>query len=96
MGLKESLMSDFKGYTIEYQGKKLYVIDQLEYKNDTYLCVLHIDKIPEAVVDFLKKEKDSIFKHVTDDKLFDELVLKLGENTVIEEIEKVKKDIINK
>lgn len=93
MGLKEELLTNLKGATIEYQGKKLYVIEQLTYNKDTYLCTLDIEEIPEAVVIFLKKKTNTIYEYVNDEKLCDELFLRVGAIVVQDEIEKAKKEL---
>lgn len=89
MGLKEDLLLSLKGTTIEYQGKKLYVIEEIEYKNDKYLYTIDIDKAPEAEISFLKKETDKIYENVTDEKLFDVLLAQIGIKTANEEIKKL-------
>ena len=93
MGLKEDLISDLTGYDIEYQGKKLYVVKQFEYNKEIYLFVIHLDELPKTVFNFLKKENNTIYENVTDDKLFNELSLKMGELNVVSEIKKLKKNM---
>lgn len=92
MGFKEDLILDWKGYTIEYQGKKLYVLEQLEYNGNTYLCVIHMDQLPNTVYNFLKKESSTVYENVEDEKLLNDLMIQLGQNKVLEEIEKAKKE----
>lgn len=83
MGFRESLMNDFKDKTIEYQGKKLYILDQFIYKDVEYLCgcdIGSVDKIKnnesgDIEMIFLHKNKNNLFEWVSDKELFDELVL---------------------
>lgn len=93
MGLKEEMISNFKGYEIEYQGKKLYVVEQLEYKGDTYLCVIHLDKLPETVINFLKRKNATKYENVEDNEIFNELFNKMGENKIVDEIKSILNEI---
>lgn len=93
MGLKEDILVNLKGYDIEYQGKKLYVVEQLEYEGDTYLCVVHTDELPETVINFLKKNGSTSYENVEDNELFDKLFNRLGENYIIEELNKIQKEL---
>ena len=38
MGLKEELITDWTGKTIEYQGDRIYIVREIEYKEQKYLC----------------------------------------------------------
>ena len=93
MGLKENLLTDLKGCTVEYQGKKLYVVEQFNFKNEIYLCTLDLEEIPEAAVIFLKKKTSSIYEYINDEKLCDKLFERVGAIVVQNEIEKIKKEI---
>lgn len=93
MSFKENLLLNLKGEIIEYQGKKLYVVEQYKYKKDTYLCTLDMEEIPETVVIFLKKKSNTIYEYINDEKMCDELFLKLGSMVVQDEIEKAKKEM---
>lgn len=75
MGFKEDLIADWTDKTIEYQGKRIYILEQFDYKGKNYLYGCDIDTInnKDLEVVFLTKVKDNIFEHVEDDKLFDEL-----------------------
>ncbi len=83
MGFRESLMNDFKDKTIEYQGKKLYILDQFTYEGIEYLCGCDIESVKriknkesgDMEVIFLHKNNNNLFEWVSDKKLFDELVL---------------------
>lgn len=95
MGFKEDILLNIKGYEIEYQGKKLYVVEQLEYEGDTYICVLHIDKIPETVIDFLKKKSSTTYEYIDDDELAKILFNELGEKNFIEQLNKAAEELKN-
>ena len=92
MGLKENLNNNWKDSVIEYQGRKLYVVEQLELNNDLYIYVFNMDKLPDLEINFLKKEKDSIFSVVTDMDLFNELLGNVGIKLATKEVEKVLKE----
>ena len=92
MGLKENLNNNWKDSVIEYQGRKLYVVEQLELNNDLYIYVFIINKLPDLEINFLKKEKDSIFSVVTDMDLFNELLGNVGIKLATKEVEKVLKE----
>lgn len=89
MGLKENLVNDWKNSIIEYQGRKLYVIEQIEMDNDLYIYTLNMEKIPDLEINFLKKIKDSTFSVVTDMDLFNELMANVGIKLAAQEVEKV-------
>ena len=40
MSLQDKLTVDWKGKIVNYQGLKLYVVDQFDYKEETYLYVM--------------------------------------------------------
>ncbi len=82
MGMRENLIADWKDKTLEYQGKKLYVVDQFEYEGITYLYTVDIATINNKNIEiaFLYKVKDDIFEDVRDDALFNKLVIRAGSN----------------
>lgn len=98
MGFREELTIDWEDKTIEYQGKKMYVIKAFNYNNVEYLCVVDLNTInnENLEVAFLYKVKDSIFAHVTDDELFDKLVITAGAESIgemiKEDVERLKKE----
>ena len=96
MGLKENLITDWKGKTIEYLEKRFYILEQFEYEGLEYLYGIDIDTIDNDMpnVVFLHKVKDDIFEHVEDEKLFDLLILRVAgvmtSEIVIEELKNKK------
>lgn len=66
--------------TILYRGKKVYIVKQITYKKKEYLSGVVLDDTTKDVssVVFLYNVKGNIFDHVTDDKLFDELIMVAG------------------
>lgn len=96
MGLKESLITNFKDCTLKYQGKKIYVVDQVEFEKDIYLYVFNIEKLPELEINFLKKIKDDQFEVVTDLSLFDILLANAGIQLATDKINEVIKNKDNK
>ena len=94
MSIRDELLVSLKGCTIEYQGVKLYVIEEIEYKEKKYLYCINVDKAPDAEISFLTKEEGSTYSHVVDDKLFDELMVNVGFKLAANEIEKIKKEDI--
>ena len=97
MGMRENLITDWKDKTLEFQGKKLYVVDQFEYEGITYLYTVDIATINNKNIEvaFLYKVKDDIFEDVTDDALFNKLVVRAGSNLMgnmlKEDLEQLKK-----
>lgn len=96
MGLKESLISNWENAVIEYQGRRLYVVKQIEHKEELYLYVFNMEKLPDLEINFLKKVKDSTFAVVTDMELFDELMGNVGIKVAEEEVKKLIKERKNK
>ena len=92
MGLRESLNNDWKNSIIEYQGRKLYVVEQVELESDLYIYTINMEKLPDVEINFLKKVKDSTFAVVTDMKLFDELMANVGVKLAAQEVEKIIKE----
>ena len=98
MGFREELTVDWEDKTIEYQGKKMYVVKVFTYNNVEYLCTVDLDTIHNENVEvaFLYKVKDSIFAHVDDDELLDKLVMTAGEKSledmIKEDVEKLKQE----
>ena len=96
MGLKENLITNWKGKTLEYLEKKFYILEQFEYEGLEYLYGIDIDTIDNDMpnVVFLHKVKDDIFEHVEDEKLFDLLILRVAgvmtSEIVIEELKNKK------
>jgi len=89
MGLKENLTNDWKNSIIEYQGRRLYVIEQIEKDNNLYIYTLNMEKIPDLEINFLKKVKGSTFSVVTDMDLFNKLMADVGIKLAAQEVEKV-------
>ena len=86
MGIKEEYLMNLKGATIEYQGKKMYIVEQFNYEKEIYLCTLDIEEIPEPVVIFLKKKDNMIYEYINDEKLCDKLFSRVGAIYVQEEM----------
>ena len=80
MGLRESLIVDWENKTIQYQGKRMYIIKQFVYENKEYFYAIDLATINNKNLEiaFLYKVKDDIFAHVEDEGLFDKLVVKAG------------------
>lgn len=93
MGIKEDLIVDWTGKSIEFQGKKLYVVKQFEYEGDTYLYAAFYESLKEEseeyIVVFLRKIGDSELEVVKeDDELNDMLLARVTGEFIAEEIEK--------
>ena len=84
--LKDELSMDFKNYVIEYQGKKLLVVEDFMYKEERYLYTLNTEKIPELEINFLKKLSNGKYENITDKKIFDLLLARVGEIKIEEEL----------
>ena len=80
MGLRESLIVNWENKTIEYQGKKMYIVKQFMYENKEYLYAIDLETINKENLEivFLYKMKDDIFAYVEEDDLFDKLIVKVG------------------
>lgn len=94
MSFREEILLSLKGCTIEYQGVKLYVIEEIEYQGKKYLYCINVEKAPDAEISFLTKEEGSTYSHVVDDKLFDELMINVGFKLAANELEKIQKEEI--
>ncbi len=77
MGFKENLTTNWIDKTIEYQGRKFYIIDQFWHDDREYLYGIDVDTInsekPNVV--FIYKITDDVFEHVESEKIFQELML---------------------
>ena len=80
MGLRESLIVNWENKTIEYQGKKMYIVKQFMYENKEYLYAMDLATVnnKNLKIAFLYKVNNDIFGHVEDEELFDKLVVKAG------------------
>lgn len=76
MGLKESLTVDWKYKTIEYQGDRLWIAEQFEYKGTEYLYAAVENTLEDDIIDvvFLYRVSGDKFGNVSDDKLHNELL----------------------
>ena len=98
MGFREELTVDWEDKTIDYQGKKMYIIKVFHYENKEYLCAIDLSTIhnENLEVAFLYKVKASIFTHVDDNELFDKLVMTVGAECIgemiKEDVQKLKKE----
>lgn len=98
MGMKESLVVDWKDKTIEYQGKKLYIIEQFDYEGKEYFYTVDVNTVDSRNLEitFLYRVKDDIFAHVEDEKLFENLIINGGSkvisNMISEDIKKLKQE----
>lgn len=99
MGLKENLITEWIDKTIEYQDKKIYILDQFTYQDKEYLYGVDVETInlPKIDVVFLYKLKDDIFEHVESNELFEELALvvsgRLSEEMIKEDLKKYKNQL---
>lgn len=77
MGFREDLITNWKDKTIEYQERKFYILEQFVYEGKEYLYGCDIDTIGNEKMNvvFLYKIKDSLFEHIEDEKLFEELLI---------------------
>lgn len=90
MGLKENLIVNWENKTIEYQGKKMYIVKQFVYEKLEYLYAIDLETINNENIEvaFLYKVKDDVFEHVENDELFEKLVVKAGSECFNELMEK--------
>ena len=98
MGFKEELITDWKDKTIEYQGKKFYIIEEINFKGKTYMYGCDIDTIDNKNVEvvFLTKVKDNIFEHVENNALFEELLANTSAKILSNKIKEIYNKYIDK
>ncbi|MBR2744567.1 MAG: hypothetical protein IKE01_04655 [Clostridia bacterium] len=88
----ERYQDNLKDQLIEYQGRKLYVVDQVFYKGDYYVYVFNVDKYSKdetLEINFLKKLGNDELEVVTDMELFDKLMQLVGMNMVADKVKKL-------
>ncbi len=96
MGMKESLVVDWKDKTIEYQGKTMYIVEQFEFEGREYFYAVDVDTVEskKLEVTFLYRIKDDVFAHVEDEKLYEQLIITGGAKVIsamiVEDIRKLK------
>lgn len=75
MGIRETLITNFEDKTLEYLGKKFYVIKQFDYKGKTYLYALDLETLGtnDLGYAFLYRVDDDIFNHVRDEETCNDL-----------------------
>lgn len=77
MGIRENLVVNFEGKTLEYQDKKFYILKQFDYEGKTYLYGIDVDvfyKENERIeIAFIYRTEDDMFNHVTDNALMEDL-----------------------
>ena len=74
MGMAERIMYNFENVTLEYNGKKFYILKQFEYKNKMYLYGVDVETAKSGDPNkcefvFLYRVRDDIFNHVEDPDL---------------------------
>lgn len=91
MGMAERIMYNFENVTLEYNGKKFYILKQFEYKNKMYLYGVDVETAKlgdpnKCEFVFLYRVRDDIFNHVEDPDLFDELFDVVAPSCVVDSI----------
>ena len=81
-------IKSLKGHSIEFQGVKLYVFDEVTYNNDTYICTLEYRSLPKQAIVILKKISQSQYQFVEDDDLSNKILVEVGINNLSGEVEK--------
>jgi len=78
MDFRESLIGNYEDKTLEFCGKNVYVAKQFDYKGITYLYVVDVNTVNTDNVEFafLYRTEKGLFKDVTDQELFEELIMK--------------------
>ena len=81
------LKENFKGKIIEYQNTPLLVVEQFDYKENSYLYTINMDVLDEkAEVTFLQKIEENRYRHITDEELLNELFILVAGIEIEEEI----------
>ncbi len=95
MSLQDKLTVDWKGKIVNYQGLKLYVVDQFDYKEETYLYVMDTNLSDYMIkIMFLKKKADNIFAHVDEkSELYKELITIAAGRVTVNQLENLAKDL---
>lgn len=91
MGFKEELITNWRDKTLEYQGKKFYIVEQLEFEGKEYLygCDINTIKNKNIEVVFLTKVKDNIFEHVENEELFEILLMNVSGKLLSNKLEEI-------
>lgn len=89
----ERYQDNLKDKLIEYQGRKLYVVDQILYQGDYYVYVFNAEKYEKEnklEINILKKLKDGNLEVVTDKSIFKTVLNMAGVNQIAKTIENFK------
>lgn len=94
MGLRETLITDWKNKDIIYQGCEMYVVEQFEYEGVEYLYVIDKDSVvnensKDIEVAFLYKVNDDEFANVDDENLFFELMGEVAGKMAVEKLKEI-------
>ncbi len=93
MGFREEFKEKWTGDTIEYQGKNLLVIREVELEGKKYLYAVReeslYDDSESYKVVFLYRVDGDVFAHVQDDELFQRLLAKAGGEFLAEELKRI-------
>ena len=96
MEFREKYIENWEGKEIEYQGEKIYIVKQIEYKGTKYLYGILEKSIftddDEFEVCFLYRKKEDIFADVRDEQLYRELLSITAGTFVADEIKKMIKN----
>lgn len=96
MGLKETILTNWKGKIVEYQERKFYILEQFDYEGTEYLYGIDINTVDQEKpnVVFLSRVNDNIFQHVSSEELFNLLILRVAgvmtSEIYLEEYKKIK------
>ena len=88
----ERFQDNLKNELIEFQGKQLYVIDQVKYEGKIYVYTFNAEKYEESdelEINILEKTDIDELKVVTDMNLFDKVLACVGQNVIADEIRKI-------
>lgn len=88
----ERYQDNLKGQLIEYQGKTLYVVDQINYNGKIYAYTINakkFDETEELEINIFEKTAVDELKVVTDMKVFDAVLANYGGKVIADEIRKL-------
>lgn len=90
----ERFQDNLKDKLIEYQGRKLYVVDQILYQGNYYVYVFNAEKYEKEdalEINILKKLNNGDLEVVTDKATFKAVLNMAGMNQIANTIENFKK-----
>ena len=79
-------ISNLKGQSIEFQDVPLYVVEQIDYNNETYLCTLEYRSLPQQAIVILKRINQSQYQFVGDRDTINKVIGKIGALNISYEI----------